>query len=124
MSINMSNWPKPTQLLAGSHAVAATALDQPQFLPIEHPQEEGNVLCEQPTSSHRKVEMDKVAEDSKPREQKNKRSRICKGTEVWETPWVLGVAGGSLLQEHHSRGERCFSSHIIFHTWSWAGLRQ
>lgn len=38
------------------------------FFQTEYPQEEGNVLGEQPTSSCHKGEMNKVAEGSKPRE--------------------------------------------------------
>lgn len=55
--------------------------------------------------------MDKAAEGSKPREQKSKRSRTFKGTEMRETTGLLD-SGGSLLQGHSTGGER------------WAGYRQ
>lgn len=29
----------------------------------------------------------------------------CKGAEVQETSWVLGITGGSLLQEHNAGGK-------------------
>lgn len=64
--------------------------------------------------------MDKETEGSRPREQKCKRSR---NAEVQETPWVLGITGGtvtltlsgSLLQEHTAggKGEQGLIVHFI-----------
>lgn len=49
------------------------------------------MLCEPPTPSCHRGEMDKVAEGSKPRKQKSKKSRTFQGTEVWETTWLLEI---------------------------------